>query len=311
MIESRQVAALIEQADRARRAHNWSSAIDLLKRALAIDPEHDTAHASLALALLGARRLHGAIIELDLALGFGPNNPFCHYAAAAVRRAERKLDDAWRHCLVAMQDSDDDIDVRVLGAEIKSLQHDIPYARSLLAEALAIDADHADALASLARIELRDGNIAEAYRRIEQALIADPSDVDAHIIAGYVALARNKVDEAEDHARFALNQDAGERDALQLWTAVKARRNPLLGMWWRWNVAVGLRSERSQIGILIGSFVIVRLIIIVLGAYGYEDAEDLLRKIWLAFCAYTWFAPEIFQWMLRRELGTVVLRDDY
>ncbi len=310
-MESRQVAALIEQADRARRAHNWSSAIDLLKRALAIDPEHDSAHASLALALLGARRLHGAIIELDLALGFGPNNPFCHYAAAAVRRAQRKLDDAWRHCLVAMQDDDDDIDVRVLGAEIKSLQGDRAAARTLLGEALAIDADHVDALSSLARLELNDGNTAEAYRRIEQALTADPSDIDAHIVAGYVALARNKVAEAEEHARFALNQDAGARDALQLWTAVKARRNLLLGMWWRWNVAIGLRSERSQIGILIGSFVIVRLIIIVLGAYGYEDAEDLLRKIWLAFCAYTWFAPEIFQWMLRRELNTVVLRDDY
>ncbi len=310
-MESRQVAALIEQADRARRAHNWSSAIDLLKRALAIDPEHDGAHASLALALLGARRLHAAIIEIDLALGFGPNNPFCHYAAAAVRRAERKLDDAWRHCLVAMQDDDSDVDVRVLGAEIKALENDITYARSLLAEALAIDADHVDALSSLAQLELGEGNIAEAYRRIEQALTADPSDVDAHVIAGYVALARNRVDEAEEHARFALDHDAGERTALQLWTAVKARRNVLLGLWWRWNAAVGLRSERSQIGILIGSFVIVRLIIIVLGAYGYEDAEDLLRKIWLAFCAYTWFAPEIFQWMLRRELETVVLRDDF
>ncbi|HEY5943948.1 MAG TPA: tetratricopeptide repeat protein, partial [Kofleriaceae bacterium] len=61
-MESRQVAALVEQADRARRAHNWNTAIDLLKRALAIDPEHDGAHASLALALLGARRLTGAAI---------------------------------------------------------------------------------------------------------------------------------------------------------------------------------------------------------------------------------------------------------
>jgi tetratricopeptide (TPR) repeat protein len=310
-MESRQVAALIEQADRARRAHNWSSAIDLLKRALAIDPEHDGAHASLALALLGARRLHGAIIEIDLALGFGPNNPFCHYAAAAVRRAERKLDDAWRHCLVAMQDSDDDIDVRVLGAAIKSLQNDRAAARSLLAEALAIDADNVDVLSSLARLELNDGNTAEAHRRIEQALVADPSDVDAHIIAGYVALARNNVDEAEEHARFALNQDAGERDALGLWTAVKARRNLVLGLWWRWNVFIGLRSERATIGILLGSFVVVRLAIILLGAGGYEDAEILLRKIWLGFCGYTWFAPEIFNWMLRRELGNVVLRDDY
>src|SRR5688572_15056034 len=122
MMEARQVAALIEQADHARRAHNWQTAIDLLKRALAIDPEHAVAHATLALALLGARRLHGAVIESDLALAFDANSPFCHYAASYVRLAERKLADAWQHCLVAMQDDDDDADVRVLAASIKELQ---------------------------------------------------------------------------------------------------------------------------------------------------------------------------------------------
>ncbi|HEY5925842.1 MAG TPA: tetratricopeptide repeat protein [Kofleriaceae bacterium] len=310
-MEARQVAALIEQADRARRARDWQTATSLLKRALAIDPEHAQAHATLALALLGARRLHGAIIETDLALGFGPDSPFCHYAAAAVRLAERKLDDAWKHCLVAMQDDDNDVHARVLGAAIKALQNERDAAHTLLCEALAIDADHVDALSALADLELKTGNLAEAHRYIELALTSDPSDVDAHVVAGYIALARNRVDEAENHARFALEQDAGARDSLQLWTAVKARRNVLIGLWWRFSMFVGLRSERSQIGLLIGSFVVVQLAIILLGAAGYEDAEMVLRKIWLGFCAYTWFAPEIFEWMLRRELTGVVLREDY
>jgi Tfp pilus assembly protein PilF len=50
MSDSRQVSALLEQSHRARRAHNWNTAIDLLKKALAIDPEHDSAHAALALS---------------------------------------------------------------------------------------------------------------------------------------------------------------------------------------------------------------------------------------------------------------------
>jgi hypothetical protein len=29
------------------------------------------------------------------------------------------------------------------------------------------------------------------------------------------------------------------------------------------------------------------------------------------FCIYTWFAPAIFRWMLRNDLGTVKLRDDF
>lgn len=310
-MEERQIAALLEQAASCRRAHNWSAAIDLLKRALTIDPEHPSAHASLALALLGARRLHGASIEVELALGFDPNSPFCHYAAAAVRLAERRLEDAWRHCLVAMQDDDDDLDTRVLGAVIKARAGEQGAARVLLDEALAREPNHADALTESARLDLHAGKLDEARRRIELALVADPADADAHIVAGFVALARGKVDEAEEHARFVLGEDATSRDALELFTAVKARRNVVMGLWWRWSVFTGLRSERSMLGLAIGSFVVVQLLIIVLGATGFEDAEILLRKLWLAFCAYTWFAPEIFEWMLRRELKNVVLSDDY
>lgn len=311
MIESRQISALIEQAYRARRAHNWQTAIDLLKRALAIDPEHPICHASLALALLGARRLHAAGIEVSLALGFGADIPFCHYAAAAVRRAERKLDDAWKHCLVAMQDAEDDADVRVLAAEIKLLQNDRSGARALLEEAMMLQPEHVGAHITLAELELRDGNHGEARRRIEQALTYDPADSYAHVVAGFIALARDQVDEADRHARFALHQDASDRDALRLWASIKARRNVLLGVWWRLNMFVGLRSERSQLAMLIGSFVVVRLAIILLGAAGYEDAEILLGKLWLGFCAYTWFAPAIFERMLKRELATVTLREDY
>jgi tetratricopeptide (TPR) repeat protein len=310
-MEARQVAALLEQAARCRQAHNWSGAIDLLKRALTIDPEHPSAHASLALALLGARRLYAASHEADLAVGLDPSSPFCHYAAAAVRLAERKLDDAWKHCLVAMQDDDENIDARVLGATIKARRNDNEAARMLLEEALAIDADHADALTELARLDLHAGKLGDARRRIELALSSDPSDSDAHIVAGYVALARSEVDEAEQHARFVLGEDASSRGALELWTAIKARKSLVMGLWWRWCVFTGLRSERGQLGIMIGSFITVQLLIIVLGATDNEDAQALVAKLWLAFCAYTWFAPTVFNWMLRRELKTVALRDDY
>jgi len=310
-MEARQIAALVERADAARRAHDWPTAIELLKRALTLDPEHSIAHASLGLALLGARRLHGAIIEAELAVGFDPNSPYCHYAAAAVRFAERKLDEAWRHVLVAMQDDEDSLDARVLGAAIKRSQNEVVAARALLDEALAIDPEHAHALTEVARLDYEAGKLDDAEQRIEQALATDPGEVDAHVIAGYIALARGQVDDAERHARCVLGQDATSHDALRLYTAIKARRNVLLGLWWRWSVFVGLRSERGLLGFAIGSFVIVRLLIIVLGAAGFEDAEILVTKLWLGFCAYTWFAPEIFNRMLRRELTSVALRDDY
>lgn len=310
MSEQRQISALINQADAARRRHDWGTAISLLQKALTIDPEHGGAHTSLALALLGARRLAAASIEVDLALAFDGNSPYAHYAAAAVRCAERKLTDAWEHVQVALQD-DGDADTHVLAASIRNLQGQPEAARTLLAEALALQADHVEALVESARLEHSLGNAAEANAYIDRALTLSPGDVDAHIVAGHIALAAGNVDAAENHARFALNEDAASRDALRLWTGVKARRNILLGLWWRFSSVVSLRSERSQVTLLIGSFLVVRLAIIILGALGFEDLEVFLSKVWLGFCAYTWIAPEVFGWMLKRELGTVTLREDY
>lgn len=309
-MEDRQLAALFAQAETCRRADNWHGAIELLKRVLASDPMHADAHASLALCLLGARRLHAAGIEVELALGSDPDSSFCHYAAAAVCRAQRKLDDAYKHCLVAMENGQE-VDARVLAASIKQLQNEHDAARALLLEALALSPESSAALAGLARVELDSGNLGEAQRHIERALVLDPGDADVHIVAGYIALGRGDAGSATDHARFVLANDASSRSALELLASIKARHNPLLGAWWRWHVFVGLRSDTSQIGILFGSYVVVRLAIILLGELGHEGAEQLVTNVWLVFCAYTWFAPAIFRRLLERELKTVRLRDDY
>jgi tetratricopeptide (TPR) repeat protein len=310
-MEDRQVAALYRQAEACRRSHNWHGAIELLKRVLALEPEHAEAHASLALALFGVRRLHAAATEVDLALGMQPDSPFCHYAAAVILRARRKLDDAYKHCLVAMEDDGHAVAARVVAASIKTLQNERAAAREYLLEALAISPTNSDALSELANTEYHDGNLIEASRYIDEALTQSPDNADAHVVAGYIALARGNIVAADGHVRYVLHHDASDHDALQLLAAIKARRNPVLGLWWRWHVFVGLRTERSQIGILLGSYLLVRLLLILLGETGHEDAELLVGQIWLAFCAYTWFAPAMFRWLLKRELETVTLRDDY
>jgi tetratricopeptide (TPR) repeat protein len=261
--------------------------------------------------LLGARRLHAATTEASLSLGIDPDSPFCHYAAACIARANRKLDDAYKHCLVGFDDSGLEVAARVLAASIKLMQEEHGAARGLLMEALAIAPTDSDALTQLAKVELATGNLGEAHRRIEEALTEDPSDGDAHITAGYIALARNRIDEANEHCRFVLANDASSRDALGLLTAIKARRNPIIGIWWRWNTYMGNRTESSRIGMLLGSYVVAMLAIILLGETGHEDAEAIVAQVWLGLCAYTWFAPGIFRWMLQRELKTVSLRDDY
>jgi tetratricopeptide (TPR) repeat protein len=310
-MEEREVEALIEQADVQMRLAHWRGAIDLLRRALAIDPDHARAHAMLAFALLGAKRLAGAEIEYRLALALDGNEPFCHHAAAAVLRAQRKLDEAWAHCQIALEADGTDADVHVLAAGIRDLRGEISEARALLAGALALEPTHAGALTRFARLELDAHRYDEAARYIGEALRARPDDLEAHVVAGLVALVRGDDTGAEEHARFALSQDATDRDALQLWAAIKAHRSWTLGLWWRLNAGISLRSEGGQIAVLIGSFMIVQIALILAVAADLELAEKILYWGWLGFCAYTWIAPGLFKRMLERDLGSVVLDPDF
>lgn len=310
-MEEREVEVLLEQAGVQMRLVNWRGAIDLLRRALAIDPDHARAHATLGLALRGAKRLPGAAIETRAALLLDGNDPFCHYAAAAVLCAQRELAQAWQHCEVALQADSTDADTYVLGASIRELRGDTPEARELLARALELAPDHTDALTELARLELRAHRYDEAANRIDEALRATPDDLDAHVVAGLIDLVRGDADRAEEHARFALNLDSTDRDALELWAAIKAHRSWTLGVWWRLNAWVSLRSEAGQIALLLGSFVAVQVAVIIAGTLGHDTVELVLRFAWLGFCGYTWIAPELFQRMLKRDLGTVVLDPDF
>jgi Tfp pilus assembly protein PilF len=310
-MEERQITVLLEQAEVQRRLANHKGAIELVQKALAIDPTHARAHAALAFCLLAARRLPGAGIEIRNALALEGNDGYIHFVAATVMMAERKLDDAWAHALIALDTDHGDAITHVLAAEIQVLKGDNVRAKELLLEALELEADHCGALTELARLEYSAGNIADATEHIELALKSDPSDRDAHVVAGHVALAKGDDASAETHARFVLNQDAMHDAGLKLFTAIKAKRSPLLGVWWRWNTFISMRDDQRQIALLIGTFVIARILIIVTDELGYETLSRFLSLGWLGFCAYTWFAPELFRSWLKAELGSVKLDPDY
>lgn len=310
-MEERQIQMLLEQAEVQRGLGNHRGAIQLLQRALALDPDHARAHAALAIALLGARRLPGALIEMRAALHLDGNDPYVHYVAAAVLRAARKLDDAWAHCLVALEEPTARPGYFVLGAQIRVLQGDRGRARELLADALALDADHTGALTALARLELESGALDAAAVQIVRALQSDPADRGAHTVAGFIDLARGDAAGAEQHARFVLDQDGNDQGGLELWIAIKARRSKLLGAWWRWNTFLSMREDSRRIAVLIGAFVIARILVIVTDELGYPGVSRALHFTWLGLCAYTWYAPGLFRKWLKQELGTVRLDPDF
>lgn len=310
-MEERQISVLLEQAEVQRRLGNHRGATQMIQHALTIDPDHAQAHGALAFTLLDARRLRAAVIEMHAALALDGNDPYIHHVAAAVLMADRRLDDAWAHCLIALEDPTVTPATFVLAAKIRSLKGDRTGAKELLQEALALDASDTGALTGLARLELGAGDRERAAQLIEQALTSDPADRDAHVVAGYIDLARGDTAGAENHARFVLHQNAIDHDGLELWAAIRARRSWLLGAWWRWNTWMSLGEDRRRIALLIGGFVIAQLAIIIADDLGYDAASRALNLAWLGLCAYTWFAPELFRRMLARSLDTVRLDPEF
>ena len=310
-MEARQISVLLEQAEVQRRLGNHRGATDLAQRALSIDPDHPGAHAALAAILLDARRLPGAAVEVQIALGLDGNDPYIHRIAAAVLIAQQRLEDAWAHCLIAMQGPAPAPEAHVLGARVRELAGDRIHARELLHEALAIDAEHTDALTHLARLELAAGDAEEAARLAQLALESDPAHHGAHVVAGYIDLARGDTAGAEQHARFVLQQDANDPEGHELWAAIQARRSWLLGAWWRLNTWLSHGEDRRRLALLMGGFVVSQAAVIVTDELGLDRLSSILDWAWLGLCAYTWFAPVLFRRMLANALDSVRLDPDF
>jgi tetratricopeptide (TPR) repeat protein len=308
-MEARDIANLVARADRERALGHFESAIQLLRRALSADPDSSGAHASLALALLGTRRLPAADREAQLALLAAPESAFAHYAGAAVRLAQRRLDDAWGHCAVAMLNGD--ADALVLAADIRRYQERIDEAIELVEQALAADPEHVGAMVKRGWLAIDASDLDGAARWSAQALAEEPGSVSAHVLAGHLALRRGDLDDATSHVRLALSEAPEDPEVLQLFAGLQARRSWLLGLWWRWAAWAGLGSERRRIAILLGVYLVAQLGMILAEAGGADTLASVLSWSWLAFCAYTWIAPGLFRRRIQRELAQVRLRDDF
>lgn len=305
---------LVRAADQELRAGAWREAVELLRRALILDEEHAHAHAMLALALLIPERLAGAAAEARRALQLAGGSPYCHYAMAAAAFANGELDTAWTSCQVALgggvasqpgtRDTETDAEVHVLGATIRRARGELEPARALLARARSLAPYRASIHVESARLELAAGRLDVAAGHADEALRRSGTDVAANVVAGEVALATGDLDTTDRHARFALLQDSTDRGALRLWAAVKARRRPAIGWAWRALVWVATRSDQQQIGLLVGSFLFVQLLMILANAAGLPGVQGRLVWVWLGFLIGMFWGPIGVHKLVSAELGT-------
>lgn len=310
-MNEREIQLRIARAERLLRQGNPQAALELMRDVLTADPEHATAHAVLALALLELRRLHAAELEARRALYEEPELPFAHYAMALVAMAKRDLPRAQEHLdtLLALEPDDPANHITMAVCLEQRGRHD--EALTVLEHALTLAPDDPQVLAALGSAHHERGQHELAARYCGQALEADPEHLAAHRLRGWLDLHEGHVAQARAHACFVLGHDPADAEAIRLLVAAKARKNPLLAGWWRLNAWLERLDERRRMLVLLGSFVVYRVVTIVLRHRGLHDAAELLQWAWLGLCVYTWVGPGMFRRWLDRERAQVRLRDDY
>ncbi len=298
-------------ADEMRVQGNHDGAIDALRRVLARDPEHGPAHASLAHTLLAMRRLPAAEHEIAIALRLEPDEPTVLFAAAAVMIAARRLAEAARLVDRLLEVDPTDAIHYILAAQLCMDERRFADAEAHLERARELAPNDPDVLLQCGELAIAQSNVDEAESWVQDALEASPEHASAHLLAGRLALQRGRLDEARQHALFAMRGDPNDPDALWILAGIKARRSPLLGLWWRLNVWLSTMSDERLMATLLTGFMLSQLAVIIADELDLPLLARAFHWAWLGLCAYTWFGPAMFRRSLDKELETVELDDDY
>ncbi len=194
--------ALLSLADLEARGGNADAAVENVERAIAVSPDSVPARLGLARLQLAGGDLQAASSTVDQGLARAPDQADLLLLRAQIDVAKGDADSARRiastlHSLASgRQDA-------VLLAAVGQLQARVgqgSLARANLERALALtDGGSAAALRGLAAIDLADGRVADARKRVDAALAAegDAPGPDTRFLNAEVLLAEGRNGEAE------------------------------------------------------------------------------------------------------------------
>lgn len=302
---------LLQVAQQRFASGHIEGAIDSLRQLLGDDPMHAEAHALLALCLLSMRRAHAAEREADLALSADPHLELAHYAAARVAVARRCFKCAGKHLAQLLDSNPQEAAYHLAYAELCDLTRRQKEQFASLQRAVELAPDDPNCLAALAGYYRQRGDVQQAERFARETLQLQPNHHQAVVIMGHLLLRRGETEAAREHAIWVLREDANDVSALYLLSAVKAHTNPFLGLWWRYNSWMSELGPTRAIIVLLGMFVLYRVVVIATTQQGYAHTAEVIGWVWMGFVIYSFAGPQIFRRSLEKELAQVKLSKDF
>ena len=304
-------AHLMQRAQRLYDNGQVDASIDLLTRLLGEQPDDADAHALLALCLVRRKRLHAARSEASQAAMLDPESAFAHLAQGVVLTASRDFRQAEEHLQNALALEPEFSYAHVALSRLYDLWGQPRQAAEHATRACELAPDASGHWAHRGWLAWQRGDRQQAVADAHTALRLDPEDVSAIVLLGQYELAAGNVDTAREHAAWALQNDPTDEAALALLCGIKARTSVALGAWWRFQTYVAAGSNRRALLMLVGLFLLYRVLLLVLDDAGLPTWGTAVTVAWMGFCVYTWFAPTLFWKSVRRELESVRLRPDF
>lgn len=300
----------LERAERFLELGRPDAAIVVLRRVLSIDPAMADAHALLSVALLSKKRLVAAEHEAGQALVHDGESAFAHLAMAQVLLARRRLKRAEEHARQSLAFTATPQALLCL-SEIQGRSGNRKAEHATLQEALERFPARPLVLAAASTAALEQDDKVQARELAEEALRLDAGSSDALRAMARVLLFEGDLVEARNVIMVLLQSDAADDANLHLLASLRAAESPFLGPWWRLATWMVARGELAETLILLGAFIVYRLVTTWAELNGFEAVASVVQMLWFGVVFYSWTAPIAFQRMIDKELREVELRSDF
>lgn len=292
------VDALWERATLLAAHGKPELAEQLLRRLLEVDSEHAPGHALLAQLAADASRVDEALDLARRAIALEPELAYAHHGLAYVHWVREEYEAALKAALEACRLGSFEPNHHALAAQVLVAEKRWKDALAHTECGLELDASHVACL-NLRALALRNlGRGDEARATVESALAEDPENAYTHLNQGWALLQQGDAKRAIAHFQESLRHDPSLDEARAgLVEALKAR-NPFYRLVLGWFLWLGRYTAARQRQILLGLFVASICGRNLLKTAGHPEAAEWVGYTWLGFVMATSCAVPFFNFLL-------------
>lgn len=240
---------------------NPEQAVQMLRRALSLEPNVARYHGLMAMALSHLKRYRAAEHEAKLALHIDPEDLTAQIALGTVYHAlgryQQALQAFWQ-CV--RQDPQNALLWASVGAVNLSLER-YEEAEQAARQALQLDPENQVALGVLAESLRARGRHEEAERLALQGLSRDPEDELMHTIRAWAALQRNDLQTATEHSLTALARDPENEDAKRVLLLAHSAHRRWMRPYVRFLLWLARFRTPYRIAMFVGGYAFINLLL--------------------------------------------------